>query len=84
LVATLETGVTQAPRGCRLRPRRVAVELAAVATTACLVIGFGWGEWMLGGSAKELADNAASSAVVAAIAQICADQFKRSADAADT
>ena len=37
---------------------------------------------MLGGSAKKLADNTASSAVVAAIAPICADQFQRSADAA--
>jgi hypothetical protein len=37
---------------------------------------------LLGGSAKELADNAASSTVVAAIAPVCADQFQRSADAA--
>jgi len=54
----------------------------AAGAIATLVIGFGWGGWMLGGSAKELADNAASSAVVAAIAPICADQFQRSADAA--
>ena len=54
----------------------------AVGAVATLVIGFGWGGWMLGGSAKELADNAASSAVVAAIAPICVDQFQRSADAA--
>ena len=54
----------------------------AVGAVATLVIGFGWGGWMLGGSAKELADNAASSAVVAAIAPVCADQFQRSADAA--
>jgi hypothetical protein len=54
----------------------------AAGVVATLVIGFGWGGWMLGGSAKELADNAASSAVVAAIAPICADQFQRSADAA--
>ena len=54
----------------------------AAGAVATVVIGFGWGGWMLGGSAKELADNAASSAVVAAIAPICADQFQRSADAA--
>jgi hypothetical protein len=35
-----------------------------------------------GSSAKTLADSTASSAVVAAIAPICADQFQRSADAA--
>ena len=38
---------------------------------------------MLGSTAKTLADNTASSAVVAAIAPICADQFQRSADAAN-
>ena len=54
----------------------------AVGITATLAIGFGWGGWMLGSSAKTLADNAASSAVVAAVAPICVDQFQRSADAA--
>jgi len=55
----------------------------AAGAIATLVIGFGWGGWMLGGSAKTLADNTASSAVVAAIAPICVDQFQRSADAAN-
>ena len=54
----------------------------AVGAVATLVIGFGWGGWMLGSSAKDMAENASTSAVVAAIAPICADQFQRSADAA--
>jgi hypothetical protein len=54
---------------------------AAVGVVATLAIGFGWGGWMLGSTAKTLADNTASSAVVAAIAPICVDQFQRSADA---
>ena len=54
---------------------------AAVGVAATLAIGFGWGGWMLGSTAKTLADSTASSAVVAAIAPICADQFQRSADA---
>ena len=54
----------------------------AAGAIATLVIGFGWGGWMLGSSAKTLADNTANSAVVAAIAPICVDQFQRSADAA--
>ena len=37
---------------------------------------------MLGSTAKTLADSTANSAVVAAIAPICVDQFQRSADAA--
>jgi hypothetical protein len=54
----------------------------AAGAAATLVIGFGWGGWMLASSAKDMAANASTSAVVAAIAPICADQFQRSADAA--
>ena len=60
---------------------RKLLQGAALGAFATLGIGFGWGGWMLGGSAKVLADNAATSAVVAAIAPICADQFQRSGDA---
>jgi hypothetical protein len=55
---------------------------AGLGAFATLGIGFSWGGWMLGSTAKTLADSTASSAVVAAIAPICADQFQRSADAA--
>jgi hypothetical protein len=54
----------------------------AVGVVATLVVGFGWGGWMLGSSAKTLADSTANSAVAAAIAPICVEQFQRSADAA--
>ena len=54
---------------------------AAVGVVATLAVGFGYGGWMLGSSAKTLADNTASSAVIAAVAPICVDQFQRSADA---
>ena len=54
---------------------------AAVGVVATVAIGFGWGGWVLGSSAKTLADSAANNAVVAAIAPICVDQFQRSADA---
>jgi hypothetical protein len=53
-----------------------------VGAVATMIIGFNWGGWMLGGTAKALADQSATSAVVAAIAPICVDQFQRSADAA--
>jgi hypothetical protein len=55
---------------------------AAVGVVATIIIGFGWGGWTLGSTAKTLADTAANSAVVAAVAPICVDQFQRSADAA--
>src|SRR5208283_6018720 len=56
---------------------------AAVGAVATLAIGFGWGGWMLGSTAETLADSTANSAVVAAIAPICVEQFQRSAGAAD-
>jgi hypothetical protein len=54
----------------------------AVGVVATLIVGFGWGGWMLGSSAKTLADNTANTAVTAAIAPICVEQFQHSADAA--
>jgi hypothetical protein len=53
----------------------------AVGAVATMVVGFNWGGWMLGSTAKALADKSATSAVVAAIAPICVDKFQRSADA---
>ena len=55
----------------------------ALGAFATLGIGFSWGGFMLGSTAKTLPDSTASSAVVAAIAPICVDQFQRSADAAN-
>jgi hypothetical protein len=55
---------------------------AVVGVVATLVVGFGWGGWMLGSSAKELADGNARTAVAAAIAPICVEQFQRSTDSA--
>ena len=63
-------------------PLKRLLQGAAVGVAATIAVGFGWGGWMLGSSAKTLADNTASSAVVAAVAPICVDQFQRSADAA--
>ena len=54
---------------------------AAVGVVATLAVGFGWGGWMLGSSAKTLADNTASSAVIAAVAPICVDRFRAQGDA---
>jgi len=53
-----------------------------IGAIATMIVGFGWSGWMLGGSAKTMAENSAKSAVIAAIAPICVDQFQRSTDAA--
>jgi hypothetical protein len=53
----------------------------AVGAVATIVVGFGWGGWTLGGTAKRMADSQASSAVVAALAPICVAQFQSAGDA---
>jgi hypothetical protein len=59
------------------------IQGVALGAFATLGIGFSWGGFMLGSTAKTLADSTANSAVVAAIAPICVDQFQRSTDAAN-
>src|SRR5271168_107399 len=56
---------------------------AALGAFATLGIGFSWGGFMLGSTAKTLADSTANIAVVAAMAPICVDQFQRGTDAAN-
>ena len=55
------------------------VVLGAAATA---IIGFGWGGWTLGSTAKELADTSAKTAVAQALAPICVDKFQHAGDAA--
>jgi hypothetical protein len=48
---------------------------------ALAVIGFSYGGWVTGGSAEQMAQQRADSAVVAVLAPICADRFRQHADA---
>ena len=54
------------------------IALGAVAT---IVVGFNWGGWVRGGTAEEMAKTHATSAVIAALAPICVEQFQQAADA---
>ena len=54
---------------------------AAAGAAALAILGFTWGGWVTGGSAEKLASQRASSAVVAAIAPICVNQFQAAVDA---
>jgi len=54
---------------------------AAAGAVATLVVGFYWGGWVTGGTAKEMTQKSTSAAVVAALSPICVDKFQRSADA---
>jgi hypothetical protein len=55
---------------------------AAVGAAVTMIVGFNWGGWVTGGTAKEMAQRGASSAVVSALSPICVDKFQRSAEAA--
>lgn len=49
---------------------------------ALAIVGFTWGGWVTGGSSAQAARQGAETAVVAALAPICAMQFHDQPDAA--
>jgi hypothetical protein len=53
---------------------------AAAGAIVTMVIGFGWGGWMLGGTATRMVDQASTAAVTAALAPICVDKFQHAAN----
>ena len=57
---------------------------AAAGCALTLILGFGWGGWQLASTAQKSADDSAATAVVAALAPICADKFEHAADATAT
>jgi alpha/beta superfamily hydrolase len=54
---------------------------AAAGAALTAVIGFGWGGWMLDSKAQTMAEERTNSAVVAALAPICADKFQNADEA---
>ena len=44
------------------------------------IIGFVWGGWVTGGTAQEMAEEMAETAVVARLAPICVEQFKKDSE----
>jgi hypothetical protein len=54
---------------------------ACVGAIATAVIGFTWGGWTRESTAKEMADKSASSALVTALAPLCAEKFQQASDA---
>ena len=57
------------------------VKGALVGGVALAIVGFGWGGWVTGGTARKDAAVAAHDAVVVALAPICADRFRAQGDA---
>jgi len=54
---------------------------AAVGAVVTLIVGFNWGGWVTGGTAKDMTQRSSTAAVIAALSPICVDKFQRSADA---
>ena len=50
---------------------------AAVGAVALAIVGFSWGGWVTGGTAKQMAEDQAKLEVVAALVPICIEQSKR-------
>ena len=61
-------------------PKRLFQGLA-VGVVATVVIGFSWGGWVLGSTAAEKAEMMAQTAMVEALAPICAARFEEAANA---
>lgn len=50
---------------------------AACGAIALAIVGFSWGGWVTGGTARMLAADQSKAEVVAALSLICVDQSKR-------
>jgi alpha/beta superfamily hydrolase len=57
------------------------VWIAIACVVATLIIGFGFGGWVTGGTAQKVANEAAAGSHNQLAAAICAEQFMRAADA---
>ena len=54
---------------------------AAAGAVVAIIVGFNWGGWTLGSTVEKVAKERADTAVVAALAPICVDQFRGAANA---
>ena len=64
-------------KGEQLKTHSVAVILGAVAAMA---IGFGWGGWVLGGTAQKMAEHKVNAEIVALYTPECVRHFEAQSD----
>jgi hypothetical protein len=63
---------------CDARPTKTAVFWSWIASIILtMIIGFAWGGWVTGGTAKSLAEKMAEDAVVKRLVPMCVVQFKQ-------
>ena len=53
-----------------------------VGAVGIMILGFGWGGWVLGSTAERMASERAGEAVTAVLVPICVERFMAQADAA--
>jgi alpha/beta superfamily hydrolase len=61
---------------------KTALTGAVCGAAALAILGFTWGGWVTGGTAEAKAKASSQAATVAALAPICATQFRTAPDAA--
>ena len=54
---------------------------AAAGAIVTMIVGFNWGGWVTGGTAKDMVQKSTTSAVITALSPICVDKFQHSAEA---
>jgi len=65
-------------RWSQARPTKTALFWACVASMILtIIVGFGWGGWVTGGTARQQAETMARDAVVQRLAPICVVQSER-------
>jgi hypothetical protein len=57
--------------------KKVVFWFAVVAIVVVLIIGFNWGGWVTGGSARDTAVQSGKDAVILRLAPICVYQFNQ-------
>jgi hypothetical protein len=55
---------------------------AVLGAITTLIIGFYWGGWVTGGTAREMAQKRGNAAIATELAPICVDKFRASTKAA--
>ena len=74
-----KTGMGQ--RWSAARPTKTAAFWAVMASVVfTMIVGFTWGGWVTGGTAKKMADTIGEEAVVKRLGPMCVVQFTRDGD----
>jgi hypothetical protein len=72
----------QLPEILQGESRTRLIQGMALGAVATMIVGFNWGGWVFGSTARSLSADAVSAALVAKLAPICVERFKAAPDAA--